>query len=76
MEETNRLTNRKFCLIACLNHINVPVLAHAGHIGTDRSLLTGHNALLLQQIARDLLHALSHGRPLLNQSSALVGMSQ
>ena len=33
---------------------------HAGHIGTDRSLLTGHNALLLRQIARDLLHALLH----------------
>ena len=26
----------------------------------DRSLLTWHNALLLWQIARDLLHALSH----------------
>ena len=37
-----------------------PCLAHAGHIGTDRSLLTGHDALLLRQIARDLLHALSH----------------
>ena len=24
-----------------------PYSAHAGHIGTDRSLLTGHNALLL-----------------------------
>ena len=24
------------------------------YIGTDTSLLTGHNALLLQQIARDL----------------------
>ena len=33
---------------------------HAGHIGTDRSLLTGHNALLLRQIARDLLHTLLH----------------
>ena len=33
---------------------------HASHIGTDRSLLTGHNALLLRQIARDLLHALLH----------------
>ena len=33
---------------------------HAGHIGTDRSLLTGHNALLSRQIARDLLHALLH----------------
>ena len=37
-----------------------PCLAHAGYIGTDRSLLTGHDALLLQQIARDLLHVLSH----------------
>ena len=27
---------------------------------TDRSLLTRHNALLLQNIARDLVHALSH----------------
>ena len=43
-----------------MNHIKVPVLAHAGHIGTDRSLLTGHNPLLLRQIARDLLHALLH----------------
>ena len=34
-----------------------PCLAHAGHIGTDRSLLTGHDVLLLRQIARDLLHA-------------------
>ena len=25
--------------------------AHAGYIGTDRSLLTGYNALLLRQIA-------------------------
>ena len=32
---------------------------HIMHIGTDRGLLTGHDALLLQQIARDLLHALS-----------------
>ena len=32
--------------------------ANVGYIGTDRSLLTGHNALLLRQIARDLLHAL------------------
>ena len=37
-----------------------PCLTHADHIGTDRSLLTGHNALLLRQIARDLLHALLH----------------
>ena len=29
-------------------------------VGTDRSLLMGHNALLLRQIARDLLHAISH----------------
>ena len=47
-------------MFVCLNHINVPVLTHAGHIETDRSLLTGHNALLLRQIARDLLHALLH----------------
>ena len=33
---------------------------HAGHIGTDRSLLTGHDAILLRQIASDLLHALLH----------------
>ena len=40
-----------------------PCSALAGHIhdiGTDRSLLTRHDALLLQQIARDFLHALSH----------------
>ena len=37
-----------------------PCLAHAGCIGTDRSLLTGHDVLLLKQIARDLLHAVSH----------------
>ena len=28
-----------------------------GYTGTDRSLLTGHNTLLLLQITRDLLHA-------------------
>ena len=33
---------------------------NGGHIGTDRSLLTGHNALLLRRIARDLLHVISH----------------
>ena len=36
-----------------------PCSAHAGYIGTDRSLLTGHNVLHLRQIARDLLHASS-----------------
>ena len=36
------------------------LLAHAGHIGTDRSLLTEYDALLLGQIARDLLHASLH----------------
>ena len=46
--------------LVLLNHIKVPVLMHAGHIGTDRSLLTGHNALLLRKIAKDLLDALSH----------------
>ena len=34
-------------------------MAHAGYIGTDRSLPTGYSAILLRQIARDLLHALS-----------------
>ena len=34
--------------------------AHAGYIRKDRSLLTGHDALPLQEIARDLLHALSY----------------
>ena len=37
-----------------------PCSAHAGCIGTDRSLLTGRDALLLQLIAMDLLHASSH----------------
>ena len=37
-----------------------PCSAHADYIGTDRSLLTEHNAPLLRHIARDLLHALSH----------------
>ena len=37
----------------CFNH---PCSAHVGHIGTDRSLLKGHNDLLLRQIARDLSH--------------------
>ena len=39
---------------------SLPSSVHAGHLGTDKSLLTGHNALLFRQIARDLLHALSH----------------
>ena len=30
------------------------------YIGTVRGLLTGHDVLLLQQIARDVLHALTH----------------
>ena len=47
-------------LFVCLNHINVPVLVHAGHVETYRNMLTGHDALLLWQIARDHLHALSH----------------
>ena len=55
-----------------------PCSTHAGYIGTDRSLLMGHNALLLRQIARDLLPALSHRHddmawPLLDQSVALEG---
>ena len=62
------------CLFVCL-------FAHAGSIWTDRSLLTGHDALLLRQIARDILLALSHRHdytawPLLNQSIAMAGVSQ
>ena len=50
-----------FCLSVCLfESYYRPRLEHAGHIGIDRSMLTGHNALLLRQIARDLLHALLH----------------
>ena len=30
------------------------------YIGTDRRLLTRHDAIILRQIARGLLHALSH----------------
>ena len=42
-----------------------PCTAHAGHIlvhdiGTDSSLPTGHDVLLLPHIGRDLLHALLH----------------
>ena len=50
----------------CLKIVNFfkiilsPCSAHAGYIGTDRSLLRGHDALLLRHIARDLLHTLSH----------------
>ena len=40
-------------------HINIPV-QHMQAKRTDGSLLVGYNALLLLQIARDLLHALSH----------------
>ena len=68
------------CLFVCLfelyYHSNS---AHAGYTGTDRSLLTVHNALLLRHISRDPLHALSHiyntAWSLLNQfqSVALAG---
>ena len=46
--------------------------ARAGYIGTDRSLLTGHDALLLQQIARNfymhnhidmITHGMAFGEP-------------
>ena len=43
-----------------LDCINVSVQHMQGYIGTDRSLLTEHNVLLLQKIARDLLYASSH----------------
>ena len=46
------------CLFVCLSY-KCPCSAHAGYLETDRSLLTGLTALLLRQIARDLLHALS-----------------
>ena len=49
-----------FCLFCFFKSYQRPYLAHAGHIKIGRSLLTGHDALLLQQIARDLSHALSH----------------
>ena len=51
---------RLFFFIELIESYLRPCLAHAGHIGTDRSLLMGHNALLLRQIARDLLHASLH----------------
>ena len=49
-----------------------------GYTGTDRSLLLGQDVLLLRQIARDLLHALSHrddkrmAWPMINQLATLV----
>ena len=49
-----------FCLNLFVWIILTSLFTHAGHIGTDRSPLTGQNALLLRQIARDLLHALLH----------------
>ena len=51
--------NHCFFVCLCLNYIH-PCLAHAGHIGTDRSLLTEYDALFLRQIARDLSHAFLH----------------
>ena len=45
------------CLFVLLVLYLYPCSAHAVHIGTDRILLMGHNALLLQQTAGDLLHA-------------------
>ena len=35
-------------------------LTYAGDTGTDKSLLTGHHALLLRQMASDLLHTYYH----------------
>ena len=51
------------CLFVSLYHINVPVEhMQVTDMGTNRSLLMGYNAILLQQIhvARDHLHVLSH----------------
>ena len=64
-----------FCLFSSYKR---PCSAHAGYTGTDRSLLTGHNALLLGQIVRDLhyhIDMLTHGTPWLNQLAALEGAS-
>ena len=49
-----------FCLFCFFESYKHPYSAHAGHIGKDRSLLMGHDALIVRQIARVLLHALSH----------------
>ena len=59
----NRERNNKtlIAFLLCLYLINVHVQHLLAIWGTDRSLLTGQNALLLRKIARDLLHALSHG---------------
>ena len=57
-------------MFVCLNHINVRAHAHAGYIGTDRNLLTEHDALLIRQIARNRLHALSHRH---NKTSTAFG---
>ena len=46
-----------FCLFESYSR---PRSAHAGFIGTDRSLPTGHDALLLHKIARNISHELSH----------------
>ena len=61
--DRNMCYNCHYCiemidLFVQLNHINVPV-QHM-QAGTNRSLLTGSDALPLRQIARDLLHVLSH----------------
>ena len=44
--------------VCLLESYERPGSAHAGHIGTDKSLLKG--ASLLRKIARDLSHALLH----------------
>ena len=80
----SNLRGTSYLFVCLFESYQRPCSAHAVYIGTDRSLLTGHDALLLRQIARDLLHTLSHKQqknswtafgepPLLNQSSALVG---
>ena len=57
--ESTNILNNSHCFGLIVSYER-PCSAHAGHFGTDRSLLTGHDALLLWQIARDLLRALSY----------------
>ena len=43
-----------------IGHIHVSVQHISDYMWTDKSLLQVHNAILLQQRAGDLLHALPH----------------
>ena len=52
-----------------------PCPVHAGHTGTDRSLLTGRNSLFVRYIARIFYMHYHMTLPLVNRSVALVGAS-